>query len=457
MSPRAIRLGILVLLAGVALGAGLRFRAGKVSPRPALTVVDGGAAAKSDTAIIAAAAREKQDREREIAVYEERATRDPKGAFDLARLAALYLERARDTGDHEDFHRAESAARRSIANMPRRNDGSYLALAASLAGQHRFVEASEVARTLSEAEPDVVGYRAAMGEIQLELGDYAGADSTFSHLATVRNEFTIAPRYARWLELRGKSDEALALLIAARDEAVRAGNLPREATAWFYLRVGDLLARKGRIDEAEKSYRDGLAVRPNDHRLHVALAKTAACRHRWPEALDHARKAADAVPEPATLILVGDAHAGLGDRSKAEEAYRVAEQEAIRRHAEKERAWAMFLVDHDRGVRDVVDQQRKEIKTRHDIYGYDLLAWALYKNRELAAAHQAMASALQCGARDGLVFFHAGMIERARGADGEARHYLQQALATNAYFHPTYPELARAVLDSLGAAAQAQR
>src|SRR5262245_65759921 len=50
-------------------------------------------------------------RTRDIELYEQRVAEDTSSAADLAQLSGLYLQRAREAGDYEDFRRAEVAAR----------------------------------------------------------------------------------------------------------------------------------------------------------------------------------------------------------------------------------------------------------------------------------------------------------------------------------------------------------
>ena len=61
-----------------------------------------------------------------------------------------------------------------------------------------------------------------------------------------------------------------------------------------------------------------------------------------------------------------------------------------------------------------------ELRTRHDIYGYDLLAWALHAQGRDVEAKAAMARALAQGTKDAQLFHHAGVIERALGNAGAA-------------------------------------
>ena len=90
-----------------------------------------------------------------------------------------------------------------------------------------------------------------------------------------------------------------------------------------------------------------------------------------------------------------------------------------------------------------------ELRTRKDIYAYDLLAWSLHKQGRNAEAAHAMTLAMKEGTQDAQLFFHAGMIEHALGHNDAARTQLTRALQVNGYFHPTQPALARATLAEL--------
>jgi Tfp pilus assembly protein PilF len=117
------------------------------------------------------------------------------------------------------------------------------------------------------------------------------------------------------------------------------------------------------------------------------------------------------------------------------------------------RAWSLFLLDHDRHVATVARKIREELKTRHDVYAYDLLAWSLHRQGRDREAAQAMTSALREHTQDAQLFYHAGVIARSLGDTARARAMLERALAVNAYFHPSAVAEARAALASLSAPA----
>jgi tetratricopeptide (TPR) repeat protein len=380
-------------------------------------------------------ASEEEQRERDIALYGERAARDPLGAADRSKLAELYLRRARETGSAEDLARAERAARASLALRDAHNSRTRQLLASALLAEHRFAEAADVARRLAADYPDVRAFRALLGECQLEVGDYAGADTTFRALAGAGAELAVAPRLARWHEMSGGTDDARRLLRRARDEARRAAaGMPREQLAWFALRLGEFELRHGRLDAADSALGSALATHPGDYRVLGALARLAAARGRDSLAVALGDEAIGRVLDPATLGVVGDAYARLGDAARAEEYYRTMEVAVLRQPGPYHRAWSLWLLDHRRHVARVTAKARAELRTRRDVYGYDLLAWALHRSGRDAAARAVMEKALARGTEDAQLFFHAGMIERALGHDAAARDWLRRALAANPAF-----------------------
>ncbi len=354
-------------------------------------------------------------RDEDIAFYLERIARDPTGALDLIRLGDRYLQRYRETGDETDLENAEAAARRSIRNRETRNEAAWHLLQVALIGQHRFVEARAAAQRLLSLDPANALFQAILGETLLELGDYPAADSLFRPLLPRRYEPAIAPRYARWLELRGQAAGARRLLEAARDEAARRGD-PRhpQQMAWYELRLGELALRFGAYDEARRRLDRGLGLVPDDWRLLAARARLALATGNPREAIALGDSSLARHLDPATLAAVGDAWRARGDTAAAREYYRAMEASTQAPRGGFHRAWYLALLDHDRRVPEILAEVRRDLETRHDVYGYDLLAWALFKSGHLPEARHAMRRALAWDTEDPELHRHASIIEAAR-------------------------------------------
>jgi tetratricopeptide (TPR) repeat protein len=382
--------------------------------------------------VIAAPAAPLSDSEildRDIEFYKSRADRDPTGATDLARLSGLYLQRSRETGDPADALRAEATARRSLKNRGSRNDAAAQILSASLLSQHRFDEALVVAKQLRDRNPDVSTLRAAVGEIEMELGQYDSARVTFDSLGAARGDLSVAPRLARWAEVEGRTAEARWLMRNALKTALATPHLPREQVAWFWLRNGDLDLRNGKYAVADSEYRAGLAAHPGDYRLLAATARLSMAQRNWNAAIAAGESAIATSLDPATLGILSDAYTALGDTAKAKDYARVLDVAVLKQPGAYHRAWSLFLLDHHRHVATVYRKVQAELRMRRDIYGYDLLAWALHVQGRDAEAKVAMAHALSQGTRDAQLFHHAAEIERSLGNTAKANELLARLRA----------------------------
>jgi tetratricopeptide (TPR) repeat protein len=405
--------------------------------------------ASSSATTISSAMSGTAERDTQIRVWNYALSQDPKSAIALTQLSGLYLQRARETGDDNNYVEAEKLARRSLALRTNRNGPAFVTLAAALVAQHRFQEAETVAKDLVAFDPSVPQYRAQLGEIQMELGHYDAARSSFDSLYSVRTHLSIAPRLARWQEMNGNVAGARKLLADALASAKSQRDLPKEQVAWFHLRLGDIDMRSGRLRGARAMLEAGLAVNPDDYRLLDAMAHLEAVEGNPKKAIEYGERGIAVKLDPATLGLIGDAYAAIGDSARAEEYYKTMEVAVAGQPGAYHRAWSLFLLDHDLRVPEVLANVEKELETRKDVYGYDLLAWALHKQHRDREAAAAMIQARRLGTRDAMLFYHEGMIDRALGNSNRARYFLELALETNPKFHPTQPRDIRFVIDSL--------
>ncbi len=434
-SSRPVQISLVAVVAAAAL-------LGYAAVRPA--VVASNDTGLSDSPIALEAALRAED----IALFERRSLEDPFGASDRARLATLFLQRARETGNVEDYRRAETKARESLGLRTERNGGARLALASSLLAMHRFPEARDAATELLAADEDKPASRALLGEIELEMGDYDRARVTFDKLWQWRANLAVSPRLARWAELTGKTGVARSILRAAREQADARGDLPREQVAWFHLRVADFELRRGSLTEASLAIRDGLAIDAQDPRLLSVAARLAALRGDWPEVLTLGQRIGDRA-DLATIALMGDAHLATGDSARAEQQFRAVEASAAANPEPFNRQWTLFRLEHARALPATLALLQDEIRTRRDVYGYDQLAWALHLTGDHIAARAAAEQAMRLGTPDATLYYHRGMIERALGNGDGARVHLQRALALNPRFHPVHANRARRELQAI--------
>ena len=382
----------------------------------------------------------------DLGFFGSRIQRDPMSARDEEQLARLFLQRGRLNLAETDLREAEAHARRSLGLRRARNQAAYQVLASALMARHQFAEARDVADRLVAADSTSRSARALRGEIELELGDYTAARRTFATLQSVRTDLTVAPRYARWEELTGHPREAAELLRRAREDAASKPGMPRSQVAWFHWRLGDLAMRNGRAGEARAELERGLAIAPEDPRILATLARLSATRHRWAEAVGYGERALARALDPVTLGLLSRAYAATGDSAKSADASRAMAVATLGQPGPFHRAWSLFLLDHGADGAGVLAGARAELATRRDVYGWDLLGWALYRSGRAKEAVEAAARALGLGTHDATLYYHAGMIRLAAGDSGSGRAALRTALEIDPHWDPFQPDSARAAL-----------
>jgi tetratricopeptide (TPR) repeat protein len=341
----------------------------------------------------------------------------------------MYMRRARATGNYEDVLRAEEAARRSLANRSAHNTKAHQALASSLLSEHRFTDALGIARALADRDPSNAAFRASLGEIQMELGQYDSARVSFASVAGKTSDLSVAPRLARWAELQGRPEEAFRLLNGSLLQILDRKDVPAEQQAWFWLRIGDVQFRRGLFAEARNAYDRGLQVHAEDYRLLAAMARVEAAQRHWQSAIDFGSRAVAQSLDPATLGTMSDAYAALGDSVRAEENAKAMEVAVSRQATAYHRAWSLFLLDHGRRTDYVLARSQEDLATRRDIYGYDVVAWALHKKGRDAEAREMMTHALALGTKDEMLFYHAAAIDAALGRAREAAGEMARARA----------------------------
>ena len=327
--------------------------------------------------------RERPQRDTQIHVWRTALAADTSSALVLGMLSALHHQRAREGGGWSDYLAAEALARRSLSNRERRNGSTAATLVAVLAAQHRFTEAQQVARALVEREPDVLEYRAILGEVAMECGDYTTADREFAAVRRLRRGLSVAPRLARWHELRGEVVESRRLLERARADAWERRDLTVEVKAWFALRLGEFERRAQHPRRAAKAFRLGLEIEPNDPRILAAMARLAADQH-----------------EPAAL----------GDQDQARRLRSAFDVAVSANEGPFHRAWSLALLDRGERVDELLARAERELRDRKDVYAYDLMAWALFKSGRVAEAVPMMREALRLGTRDPLLERHRAAI-----------------------------------------------
>jgi tetratricopeptide (TPR) repeat protein len=383
-----------------------------------------------------------------------RVARDPDDFAAQNRLAAGLLQRVRETNDMAYLSSAERAARASLRAVPAEvNFGGLSALAQVEFASHRFSQARDHARRLTQLNSNKSEFHGLLGDALLELGHYEDASRSYTRMWSLDREgIGTHTRLARTAWLHGHVDETRQRLFKALALALNLSAPPRETVAWLRWQLGETAFSIGDYPSAEHFYRDALITFPDDSRALAALGRVRAARGDAKDAIEQYQRAIKIIPDPNFVAALGDLYQ-LSGRVKEARAQAVLVEQIGHlsqvNGALYNRQLALFLADHNLKPQQAYADAKREYAARRDIYGADALAWTALKAGDVDAAQTAIKAALRLGTRDAKIWYHAGLIARAAGRPGEARDYLQRALSLNPHFDALQVPIARRALAAL--------
>ena len=375
--------------------------------------------------------------------------RNPRDARAFYRLGDAYIQKARESGDPAFWSLAEGALGRALELQPAYADAARH-LAFALYSRHDFDGAAAQASRAVELNPRDGSAYGILGDAYQETGRYAEAWDAYRRMIDLAPDLFSYSRLAGAKSLRGDTEGAIADLERAIALG-RSGVRERESVAWAQWQLAGEHFALGQLPQAEAQHIAALETYPDYHRALAGLGDVRAAQSRYAEAIDLYRRAIAIIPMPGYVAALGDVYARVGNDAEARKQYALVEyigRLSSLNQVLYNRELAAFYADHGIKLAESLALARRELQLRRDIYAYDVLAWALYKNGRHRDAAMAMQAALALGTKDARLFFHAGMIERALGDDVRAREHLRRALALNPRFQVLQAdEAARALLD----------
>ncbi len=386
-----------------------------------------------------------------IRFLEDRVKRDPDDFSAHNKLASIYLQRQRETGNVEYVNLAFNAARASLAMIPAElNSGGLAALTQAEFASHEFHASRDHALKLTQIEPGKSYPYQMLGDALLELGEYGKAAAAYRRMEELGGGVTTETRLARLATLRGQTSTARRHLKNALALALDSPAPSGETVAWCRWQLGETAFAVGDYETAEIYYRDALTTFPDYPNALASLGRARAAQGDLREAIDAYEKVVRRLPDPLFIAALGDIYKLAGQEKEAAAQYALVEQIARLNEANGalyNRQIALFYADHDLKAEDAYANATKEYAGRRDIYGADAVAWTALKADKLAEAQTAMREALRLGTKDARLLYHAGLIARAAGDESTARNYLRRALALNPQFDPLQAALARKALE----------
>ena len=392
-----------------------------------------------------------------VRFLEARIQRDPDDFIAHNKLAAIYLQYLRETGDSRYLNLAADAVKASLNIIPaEHNKGGLIGLTQVEFASHHFAAARRHAETLVALAPEEAYGHQFLGDALLELGQYPQAQTAYQDMQRHAGQqgltrAALEQRLARLAWLRGDSSaaqkhfsQALALAIVVL--------APAETIAWIQWQLGETAFAIGDYPAAEQHMRDSLVTLPNAPRALAALGRVRYALGDMANAIALFEQAVLIQPDLSFVSSLGDLYQLAGRSQDAAQQYALVEhigQLSALNGPLHSRQLALYYADHDLKPAQALALAREEYAARSDIYGADALAWTALKAGKIEVAQAAMQDALKLGTQDAKLFYHAGMIARQANDRALAQHYLTMALRLNPAFDALQAQQARLALRSL--------
>lgn len=235
--------------------------------------------------------------------------RNPDNPESRLKLAELFIQEARVTGEHPHYYPAAlqmlGPVVKELENTanpsPRQKDQLFRALSHRASVElslHDFNQALQTAERAATLNPYNAYIYGCLVDANVELGNYAKAVEMCDKMVSIRPDLRSYSRVSYLREIHGDLPGA----IEAMDMAVKAGYPGFEQTEWARLQLGRLYERKGDLAAAEKQFQMCLAARENYPFALAALAGIEEKRGHYGRAETLLKQAADIIPEVGFYI-----------------------------------------------------------------------------------------------------------------------------------------------------------
>ncbi len=360
-----------------------------------------------------------------IAVLESRLKQSPDDNSLRDQLTGEFIQKLRETADAVYLDRASKMVAAILAkdpsNYPARRRNVEIEM-----HRHRFKDVIALCEVLVKERPEDSVVWGLIGDALMERGEYDGAADAYQKMVDLRPGLASYNRIAFFRFVTGDAEGA----IQAMEMAVRAGSPAPENLAWCYVELGTMLFKTGSLDQAEEEFQTALALFQGYHRALAGLARVRRVQGRLDEAIRLLLDAQSRVPYPEYAGMLASLYRKTGKSALAARQIALLDvSDKLGRAAGEtaNRNLALAFADLGHWPERALELAQAELNVRADVYTYDALAWALFRNGQTAEATTAMDKALAQRTPEPAFHAHAARIFDAAGREQEARFYRERA------------------------------
>jgi len=386
-------------------------------------------------------------KEEEFRFWTERLSTNHNDATALLKIAGLFAERFKLTGQIQDIVMSDSLYTAVLRFTPEDNVSIYHCLAANAVAQHKFRLAGTYAKKALEQNDKKAASLLIMTDVALELGDYAKARRTLNQFSN-KNAFAYLIREAKLKDHEGKLDTAILLMEKAFDRIK--GN--KALAQWTLSNLADMYGHAGEIDKGYEAYLNVLTNNPQDDYALRGIAWIAISNDRNTvdsKAIINTLVARKRMPE-AYLLLAEIAEVEGNETEKIKNLKKFMAMASLPSYKTMYHKYlAILYAEEFQDPEACLKIASEEIMNRPTPQSYDLLAWGYYHQKNFKKALEVATNSVEHQTFEPEAYYHLGMIYLAAGNRARARFYLEEALASEFELGPSIGEKIKKTINTL--------
>lgn len=257
------------------------------------------------------------DIQNRYAAYRDAILKNSNDADAHIKLAEMFINEARITGEHGHYYPAAlQLLDKILVKKPTDKDLLFRSLATKASIQlslHQFAKAKTTAEKAVAINPYNAQIYGVLVDANLEMGDYEKAVQMADRMMSIRPDLRSYSRVSYLREIHGDVEGA----IQAMEMAIQSGHPALEETAWALLTLGELYQDYGQLNKALAVFQTVLEHRPNHPFALGAIASIHFEEKRYEQAEALLNEAKNIIPEVGFYMDLVKLHKATEHKEKA--------------------------------------------------------------------------------------------------------------------------------------------
>jgi tetratricopeptide (TPR) repeat protein len=364
---------------------------------------------------------------------------NPTDSKSQLRLAALYIQEARVTGNYAYYDVAAMKYINDVLNLDSLEFTGLVFKSLIYMSQHHFADGLNVAHKAQQVNPYNAYVYGLLVDGNVEMGNYDSAVYYADKMVSVRPDLTSYSRVSYLREIFGDYSGA----IKAMQMAVDAGGAGDEHTEWSRYQLANLYQKTGDYNKADRLYQLSLTVRPDYAYALAGLAQIAVAQKDYTKAISLYNKADSVVDDYSIKEELVDAYQLSGQQAKADalskqvidelnaNAQAAVANQNLGHYADKELAYAYLKIkDNDKALQHAMLEYNRR---PNNIDVNETVAWVYYCKGDYAKALPYINIAMRTHSKNPVLLSRAALIYYKSGNQQLAKATIAQTSLQNPY------------------------